>query len=79
MKVSELTEILEGMDSEAEVLIMSQKSWPFEYSIHSVLQRADFEGDSAIEEDEDKETSGLDVIIVEGEQLRYGNKDAWLQ
>ena len=79
MKVHELIEALEDMDDpEAQVFIVSQKSWPFEYSIHSVLQRSDYEGEPAIEDD-DKETSGLDVIIVEGEQLRYGNKDAWLQ
>jgi len=79
MKVHELIEALEDMDDpEAQVFIMSQKSWPFEYSIHSVLARSDYEGEPAIEDD-DKETSGLDVIIVEGEQLRHGNKDAWLQ
>ena len=37
MKVKDLIWILEQMDSEAQVFIMSQKSWPFEYSIHSVL------------------------------------------
>jgi hypothetical protein len=30
-------------------------------------------------EDENRETSSLDVIIVEGDQIRYGNKDTWLQ
>lgn len=78
MKVSELMEILEGMDSEADIFIMSQKSWPFEYSVYNVLQRSDFEGEPAIADD-DIETSGLDVFIVEGDQIRYGNKDAWLQ
>ena len=74
MKVHELIEALEDMDDpEAQVFIMSQKSWPFEYSIHSVLQRSDFENNHA------QDVSSLDVFIVEGEQLRYGNKDAWLQ
>ena len=72
MKVKDLIWILEQMDSEAQVFIMSQKSWPFEYSIHSVLQRSDFEDNHA------QDVSSLDVFIVEGEQLRYGNKDAWL-
>ena len=79
MKVHELIEALEDMDDpEAQVFIMSQKSWPFEYSIHSVLQRSDFEGEPA-GDIEETDTSSLDVFIVEGEQLRYGNKDAWLQ
>ena len=79
MKVHELIEALEDMDDpEAQVFIMSQKSWPFEYSIHSVLQRSDFEGEPA-GDIEETDTSSLDVLILEGKQLRYGNKEAWLQ
>jgi len=37
-----------------------------------------FEGEPA-GDIEETDTSSLDVLIVEGEQLRYGNKDAWLQ
>ena len=68
MKVKDLIEILDGMNPEAEVRIMSQKNWPFENSIYGVFARGEFE-DAGNDED---------VFIVEGEQLTYGNSAAWL-
>ena len=84
MKVKELIDILEEQDPDAEVLIMSQQSWPFENGIAGVAVREDL-----VEEDEDlddeereeprfeKGTARNDVFIVEGQQLRYGSKAAW--
>jgi len=69
MNVAELKEMLEYMDDDAEVLFMSQPSWPFEYSIAGVVTRDQFESDS--------EHPGNDVFLIEGTQLRYGSKDAF--
>ena len=85
MKVSELIEILEDMDPEAEVLIMSQQSWSFENTLAGVCQRSDLvEEEEGEAEDEDQgrdigseELPANDVFLVEGTQLRYGSKRAW--
>lgn len=84
MKVSELIEILEDQDPDAEVLIMSQQSWPFENAVHGVAAREDLRDD---DDDDDEHDDGRrstresgapsDVFIVEGAQLRYGSKAAW--
>lgn len=55
---------------------MYQESWPFESAIHGVVAREDFEPE---DEEEGERAPGLsenDVFIVEGQQERYGNKDA---
>jgi hypothetical protein len=85
MKVRELIELLEDQDPEAEVLLLSQPHWPFEYSIRGVTSR-----DEIHEEDEDRDDEGdeddrdddrdgalTDVFLLEGSQLRYGSKRAW--
>ena len=99
MKVSDLIELLEGMDPHADVFIMAQPNWPFEHGLSGVCQRSDFtEADECDdEEDEVVEVEGLDeaprgrdrwgasesqlpgndVFLIEGSQLRYGNKNAW--
>jgi hypothetical protein len=85
MTVSELIDLLQDLDPNARVLIMSQQSWPFENAVVGVTVReevmradADEEGDEedlCIEYDEG--TAATDVFIVEGRQLRYGSKAAW--
>ena len=42
MKVRELIEILEELDPEASVYLMSQQNWPFEVAIHGVTVREEF-------------------------------------
>ena len=39
MKVSELIELLEDQDPDAEVLLMTQENWPFENAIEGVAVR----------------------------------------
>jgi hypothetical protein len=73
MNVSELIEYLEDCDPEAEVLIMEQPGWPFEYSVIGIATREDFE--ETAEDERDKKSN--DVFLLEGKQLRYGTKDAW--
>ncbi len=89
MKVSELIELLEEQDPDAEVLVMMQQSWPFECSLAGVttreeMLRADRDEDGDGDDDDDDEeprlergTAKSDVFLVEGEQLRYGSKTAW--
>ena len=82
MKVSELIEMLEEQDPEAEVLIMSQQSWPFEYTVRGLTTRDELlRAESGDEEDATEEPADgcarSDVFLVEGEQLRYGAKAAW--
>lgn len=84
MKVRDLIEILEDQDPDAEVLIMSQQSWPFENAIAGVAVREEIVEDDEDLDDEEREepryekgTAASDVFIVEGQQLRYGSKAAW--
>lgn len=84
MKVSELIEMLEEQDPDAEVLVMSQENWPFEMALCGVTTRDEIlraDSDEEESEDDDAELAdGLarsDVFLVEGTQLRYGSKTAW--
>jgi hypothetical protein len=84
MKVRDLIEILEDQDPDAEILIMSQQSWPFENAIAGVAVREEIVEDDEDLDDEEREepryekgTAANDVFIVEGQQLRYGSKAAW--
>ncbi len=87
MKVSELIELLEEQDPDAEVLVMMQQNWPFECSLAGVTTREemlradrdeDGDGDDDNEEPRiERGTAKSDVFLVEGAQLRYGSKTAW--
>ena len=77
MKVSELIELLQDQDPDAEVMIMSQENWPFENAVAGVAVREDCEDDEREEPRYEKGTAPSDVFIVEGQQLRYGSKAAW--
>lgn len=72
MIVSELIQILQELDPNARVLLMSQESWPFENDISNVTTR-----EIMGEEEHTHDTAASDVFIVEGQQLRYGSKAAW--
>lgn len=71
MTVGELIARLEACDPEARVLVLSQPSWPFECALAGVAVREDFE------DADDAERRPTDVCLLEGTQLRYGNKTAW--
>lgn len=78
MMVKELIALLEEQDPDADVLIMSQQSWPFENAVYGVCSRDDLaDRDDDDDEYEDDEGAPADVFIVEGSQLRYGSKRAW--
>lgn len=89
MQVRELMAILEDQDPEAEVLLVTQRQWPFEYSLSGVSIRSEVEevdddedGDDEAEEGAPRERgrddgAPTDVLLVEGRQLRYGSETAW--
>lgn len=77
-----LEELREELGGEAEVRLMCQPSWPFEYSIGSITTGAEInqeEQDECEDEDRDDEDVSDDKVIylVEGSQLGYGSKRAW--
>jgi hypothetical protein len=84
MKVHELIEILESMDPDATVLMATQRSYPFENTLHGLVARCDV---TDPDEDDDQDEGPFDcapagprssdVLLLEGEQLRYGIAAAW--
>ena len=86
MLVIELLERLQDEDPEAEVRLMNQPSWTFEYSIRGICNSDDTkdyddETGEAVSTDRHPSTGITDkppvVFIVEGSQLSYGSKQAW--
>ena len=81
MTVGELIEILQDMPEDAKVFIMSQQSWPFECAVAGVKTRLDLgqfdDEDDAPKTDNDGTMRPTDVFIVEGQQIRYGDRAAW--
>jgi hypothetical protein len=77
MKAEELIQLLEDVEPDTEVRIMSQPSWPFEYSIRGTnlaSELGDFKPHGYKEDQDDN----VDVLyLLEGRQLGYGTKDAW--
>ena len=88
MIVKELIAILENEPQDAEVMVMTQKGWPFELSIDGVAVRNEFDeeldengaentGRPNLHNYDDKQATPDDVFILADTQVRYGNKDAW--
>ena len=92
MTVGKLKEMLEGLDDETPVRIMSQENYPFENAIFGLwLCPAHHESDGAGEDSEDDEIGfrprrdrfseeahdGEVFYIVEGDQIGYGFRQAW--
>lgn len=71
MKVADLIEELEGMDPEAEVMIVVQPSYPFECTIDRVVTR--YDANCELDE-EDEYGHNTDVLILQGDQVRYGSR-----
>ena len=70
MTVEELIAELEGHDGEAEVRFLTQPSWPFEYTIGAVVEATDQPADLSGY----RETPARRVLLVEGRQACYGDK-----
>jgi len=67
MTVRELIDRLEEMDEDAEVILMTQQSWPFENGIKGVPVRKEV---ADADEDGPDERSANDGFIVEGSKIR---------
>jgi len=73
MTVSELLQMLEGCDPEAEVRIMSQETYPFENAIRGVCIREDMSsGDDECECDH-RFTEPHEEGCPAGEEPEYGD------
>jgi hypothetical protein len=88
MKVHQLIQLLDELDSDGDVYVLLQPHWPLEASIRGIAIREDFACPADPEDGDDAPQparrstpeSALprnDVFIVVGEQVRYGNRDAW--
>ena len=70
MTVQELIDELEACDGDAEVRFLSQPSWPFEYTIATVVEATDQPDDLSGY----RETPAPRILLVEGRQACYGDK-----
>jgi hypothetical protein len=68
--VQELIDELEGCDGDAEVRFLAQPSWPFEYTIATVVEATDQPADLSGY----RATPALRVLLVEGRQAWYGDQ-----
>lgn len=70
MTIEELIRELEGLPQDTEVRFASQPSWPFEYSISSVVFiEEEIDNDGSDGEDNDDRQGVL--YLVEGGQIGY--------
>ena len=82
MTVAELMYELEQYDENLEIRLMEQPSWPFEYAINGLVDRATVQrcdgedGEPDRDPAADKKSDNV-VFILEGNQLCYGDKNAW--
>jgi hypothetical protein len=70
MTVQELIDELEGCDDDAEVRLLAQPSWPFEYTIAAVVEARDRPPDLSGY----RETPMPRVLLVEGRQACYADQ-----
>ncbi len=81
MRVKELMEVLKDLEPDAQVIIASQPNWPFEVELTCVVTRAECEERDAESQQRptlDRGMAPTDVLLVEGQQLRYGSKTPFL-
>jgi len=81
MTVEELRHLLRDMEPDAEVLVVHQRTYPFELSLSHVTTRRECIDDEEYEEG-DRGLDGRpqrldDVFLVEGGQAAYGLRSAW--
>ncbi len=88
MKVKNLMDALRSCDPEAEVVMVFQPHWPLETALQGIAVRKEFkDGDETNDDDGDEAPSAPpprrngeaenDVVLVQGDFLRYGSADAW--
>lgn len=76
-----LTELREANGGDCEVRMMTQRSWPFECDVHGIATSdaiAACGGDHGRDPDPDHDEDADPIVfIVEGDQVKYGNRLAW--
>ncbi|RJS12402.1 hypothetical protein DRW03_36465 [Corallococcus sp. H22C18031201] len=80
MKVKQLISILETLDANADVYVMMQQHLPFECALAGVAVRGEFTSEGTQRNGGPRpgeSTAPNDVFLLEGEQLRRGDKAAW--
>ena len=74
--IERLEEYREEIGGDAEVRLMTQANWPFEYGITGLASREEI--NAAVDEDANEYPPNERILfIVEGQQLGYGAKEAW--
>ena len=76
MKAKTLISLLNECDPEANVVVATQPRWPLEYQIADLVTREDCRDESGSIRAGAGQAPN-DVILVEGEQLGYGEREAW--
>lgn len=73
MTKQELLELLDGLPDDTEIRLMTQPSWPFEFSIAGAALASELPDFKPKGRSDDEEV----LYLVEGRQLAYGTRDAW--
>jgi hypothetical protein len=79
MRVADLIEYLESQNPDADVRMQVQPNWPFETTISGACTQScllAIDGDS-FDPTEPGATKPDTVFLIQGSQLKYGNKAAW--
>jgi hypothetical protein len=78
--IERLEEYRDEIGGDAEVRLMMQPNWPFEYTVAGLASRAEI-NEACDDDDEPEGDSAGDaaavVYLCEGRQLGYGTKRAW--
>lgn len=78
--IERLEDLRAELGADCEVRLMTQENWPFENAIHGVTSSLRF-GEDAEEDPDDRDPEDQELppiaYIVEGKQLKYGDKAAW--
>lgn len=83
MTVTELMEVLEDLNPEAEIRLMIQRHYPMQSGLYGIctdeaMKHADGdEGEEDEQEDRNDSRTESVVYLVEGAHIAYGNKKAW--
>lgn len=77
MKVRELIELLEGCDPEATVLLATQQHYPWESDVLGLSVRGEICDQDGVAPQPATNAAPTDVLLLEGAQVRYGDRDAW--
>lgn len=91
MNVRDLQRLIEDLDPNTEVRLMTQSNYPFEYSVEGAVTLDEIHRVAEDLSDEDffepanqdspyvrSPFCGSVLYIVEGTQLGYGTSDAWV-